>query len=186
MKLITLDLRRSRRRRPSSEPLDAAPTADGGNRDRTGLGVVRAVMEFPAGGGGPPVRLPPPLTVAVEHLGRAVVLAVDGDVDLHTAPVVQRAIESLLDTRPRRLVVDLTLVRFLNSAGLEVLLAAHRRAGRDTDLRIVATTRAVWRPLQLTRLHEQLIIHASLPAAIAAPSRTTDEDRAGGCGRREN
>ncbi|OOC00527.1 STAS domain-containing protein [Amycolatopsis azurea] len=162
MKLITLDLRRSRRPRPSPEPLDEA----------------RTVMEFPAGRGGPPVHLPPPLTVTVKHLGRTVVLAVDGDVDLHTAPVVQRAIESVLGTRPRRLVVDLTLVRFLNSSGLEVLLAAHRRAGRDTDLRLVATTRAVWRPLQVTRLHEQLIIHASLPAAIAAPSRTMDEDRA--------
>ncbi len=176
MKLITLDSRRWRRPRPSPEPLDAARTAESGNPDGSGLGVVPPVMEASAGGdGGLPVRPSPPLTVAVERLGRTVVLVADGDVDLYTAPVLHRAIESALDAGPRRLVVDLTLVRFLNSAGLEVLLAARRRAGKDTDLRLVATTRAVWRPLQVTRLHEQLIIHASLPAAIAAPSRTRDE-----------
>ncbi|ANN19509.1 anti-anti-sigma factor [Amycolatopsis orientalis] len=120
------------------------------------------------------------MTVAVERLGRTVVLVVDGDVDLSTAPELHRAIESALDAGPRRLVVDLTLVRFLNSAGLEVLLAARRRAGQDTDLRLVATTRAVWRPLQVTRLHEELVIHASLPAAIAAPSSTGDEAATGG------
>jgi anti-sigma B factor antagonist len=160
VKLITLDLRRSRRALPTPEP----------------LGVVRSVIAVPAVDE-PPMLRTPPLTVAVEHYGRTLVLAMDGDVDLHTAPAVREAIESTLSLRPRRLVLDLTLVRFLNSAGLEVLLAAHRQAGRHTDLRLVATTRATWRPLQITRLHEQLIIHASRSAAIAAPFGTDHEDR---------
>lgn len=117
------------------------------------------------------------MTVVMEHYGQTLVLAVGGDVDLHTAPVLREAIDSALGHRPRRLVVDLSLVRFLNSAGLTILLTAHRQAGQHTDLRLVATTRAVWRPLQITRLHEQLIIHASRSAAIAAPAGTEDEDR---------
>jgi anti-sigma B factor antagonist len=65
--------------------------------------------------------------------------------------------------------VDLSQVSFLNSAGLEVLVACHRRAGPRTDLRIVASTRSTWRPLQIVRLHETLIIHTSRAAAVAAP-----------------
>lgn len=98
-------------------------------------------------------------------------LVVAGDVDLHTAPAVRLALELALRRSPSRLVVDLSLVQFLNSVGLEVLLAAHHRAAPRTDLRVVAATRAVWRPLQITRLHEQLTIHASRADAIAAPAR---------------
>ncbi|WIX92378.1 STAS domain-containing protein [Amycolatopsis sp. DG1A-15b] len=115
--------------------------------------------------------------MATEQCGQALVLLVDGDLDLHTAPLVHEALASALSRRPRRLVVDLSLVRFLNSAGLQVLLAAHRHAAPDTDLRVVATTRATWRPIQITRLHEQLAIHTSRAEAIAAPARRGNEDR---------
>jgi anti-sigma B factor antagonist len=132
---------------------------------------------MPVGGREPPIRRNPPLTVATEQCGRTLVLLVDGDIDLHTAPAVRQALESALSKRPRRLVVDLSLVQFLNSAGLEVLLAAHRQAAPRTDLRVVATTRATWRPIQITRLHEQLAIHTSRAEAIAAPARRGNEDR---------
>ncbi|WP_233598896.1 MULTISPECIES: STAS domain-containing protein [unclassified Amycolatopsis] len=113
--------------------------------------------------------------MTMERLGRTTVLVVDGDLDLNTAPTARQAIESALNHRPRRLIVDLSLVRFLNSTGLEVLLAAHRQATPHTDLRLVASTRAVWRPLQITRLHEHLVIHDSRSAAIAAPARAGDD-----------
>lgn len=133
---------------------------------------LRAIIEV-AGGREPPTCRYPPLTVTTEQCGRTLVLVVDGDVDLHTAPAVRRALESALSRRPWRLVADLSLVQFLNSAGLEVLLAAHQQAAPHTDLRLVATSRAVWRPLQITRLHEQLAIHASRAEAIAAPAHRT-------------
>jgi anti-sigma B factor antagonist len=138
--------------------------------------VIRAVIEAP-GGREPPIHRYPPLTVVTEQCGRTLVLLVDGEMDLHTAPAVHQALESALSRRPWRLVVDLSLVQFLNSAGLEVLLAAHRQAAPLTDMRLVATTRATWRPIQITRLHEQLAIHTSRAEAIAAPARRRDDDR---------
>ncbi|WP_233599231.1 MULTISPECIES: STAS domain-containing protein [unclassified Amycolatopsis] len=146
---------------------------------RTGLGVVRAVIEVPTGGHEPPARRSSPLAVTMEQLGRTLVLVVDGDLDLHTAPTARRAIEAALNRRPRRLIVDLSLVRFLNSAGLEVLLAAHRQAAPHTDFRLVATTRAVFRPLQITGLHEELTVHGSRSAAIATPAGTDDGSPSG-------
>ena len=172
MKLITLDLRRSRRPRPDRTALGATP------QNRTDLGLVRAVIEVPTGGQQPPALCSPPLSVTAEQLGRTLVLIVDGDLDLHTAPAARQAIEAALSRRPRRLIVDLTHVQFLNSAGLEVLLAAHRKAAPHTDFRLVATTRTVFRPLQITGLHEQLIIHGSRSAAIATSAGTDDDSPA--------
>jgi len=113
--------------------------------------------------------LPSGLKLSEELIGRTAILALDGEFDLYTAPEVDRALNLILRRVPRRLVVDLSQVCFLNSAGLEVLLACHRRAAPRTDLRIVATTRSTWRPLQIARLHETLVIHTSRAAAVAAP-----------------
>lgn len=109
------------------------------------------------------------LKLSEELAGRTVVLALDGDFDLYTAPEVDRALGLILRRHPRRLVVDLSQVSFLNSAGLEVLIACHRRAAPRTELCIVATTRSTWRPMQIARLHEILVIHTSRAAAVAAP-----------------
>ncbi|WP_370964300.1 STAS domain-containing protein [Amycolatopsis sp. cg9] len=120
-----------------------------------------------------PHGTPPPapgLKLSEELIGRTAVLALDGDFDLYTAPAVDRALDLILRRFPRRLVVDLSQVCFLNSAGIEVLRAGHRRAAPRTDLRIVATTRPTWRPLQIARLHETVIIHTSRAAAVAAPA----------------
>ncbi len=111
----------------------------------------------------------PGLKLSEELIGRTAVLALAGEFDLDTAPEVDRAIDVVLRRCPRRLVVDLSQVCFLNSAGLEVLLACHRRAAPRTELRIVATTRSTWRPLLIARLHETLVIHTSRAAAVAAP-----------------
>jgi anti-sigma B factor antagonist len=113
--------------------------------------------------------LPAGLKLSEKLIGRTAILALDGEFDLYTAPEVDRALDLILRRAPRRLVVDLSQVSFLNSAGLEVLLACHRRAVPQTDLRIVATTRSTWRPLQIARLHQTLVIHSSRAAAIAAP-----------------
>jgi anti-anti-sigma factor len=129
-------------------------------------------------GGREPVAHPyQDLTITVEECGRTVVVAVDGDVDLSTAPVLRHALGAALSRAPWRIVVDLSLVRFLNSAGLEVLLDGHRRAAPDTDLRLVATTRATWRPLQLTGTDEVLAVHGSRAAAMAAPGRPAADVR---------
>jgi anti-anti-sigma factor len=160
VKLNVFDFPRPRRPLPESAP-SSLPIA--GNREAHR--VVHAVF----GGRERPVLRYHDLAITVERSGWTLVVAVDGDVDLSTAPMLRHALDEALGRAPRRIVVDLSLVRFLNTAGLEVLLDAHRRAGPDTDLRLVATTRATWRPLQLTRTHERLVIHASRATAIAAP-----------------
>ncbi|MGR7026815.1 STAS domain-containing protein [Geodermatophilus sp. URMC 62] len=83
----------------------------------------------------------------------SVTVTVVGEVDTFTAPVLRSSLDTQLEQQPRELVIDLSGVQFLGSAGLAVLVETQKSArSRDVDLRLVATTRAVTRPLEVTGL----------------------------------
>lgn len=95
--------------------------------------------------------------VVVTALGSTVRLTVTGEVDSSSAPVLTRSLDETLDGPVGRLVVDLCGVTFLDSAGLCALAAAHRRATeQQVALRVLASSRAVVRPLQITGLWKLL------------------------------
>jgi anti-sigma B factor antagonist len=79
------------------------------------------------------------------------VLTVRGEIDTLTAPAFAAAAKELVSSLDERLVVDMTGVTFLSSSGLAVLIqTAHRADDRGLRLRLVAGTRAVRRPLEIT------------------------------------
>jgi anti-sigma B factor antagonist len=105
--------------------------------------------------------LDPPTTdlvsVDVSRSGPAACVSAAGEVDSTSAPVLRQQLETLLDGDVRELIVDLGRVTFLDSAGLCVLAAIHRRAVRqDVTMRVLASSRAVIRPLQITGLWDLL------------------------------
>jgi anti-sigma B factor antagonist len=82
-----------------------------------------------------------------------VTVTVIGEVDTFTAPVLRASLDTQLEQQPTELVIDLCGVQFLGSAGLDVLVETQKSAGsRDVGLRLVANTRAVTRPLEVTGL----------------------------------
>ena len=93
-------------------------------------------------------------------------VTVAGEVDSSSAPELRSRVDDVLDAGVRDLVLDLGGVTFLDSAGLCVLAAAHRRAVRD-DVRliVVASSRAVVRPMQITGLYHLLDVTEALPDA---------------------
>ena len=52
---------------------------------------------------------------------------VTGEVDLTSAPRLEQTIRELIDGGVRRLVVDLSSVRFMDSTGLRVLMSSYKR-----------------------------------------------------------
>jgi anti-sigma B factor antagonist len=87
-----------------------------------------------------------------------------GEIDTSTAPALQDRLEAQLARPVPELVLDLTRVTFLDSAGLCVLALAHKQAGTTgTRLRVLATTRAVVRPMQVTGLWDLLGAERALP-----------------------
>ncbi|HET7667768.1 MAG TPA: STAS domain-containing protein, partial [Mycobacterium sp.] len=59
------------------------------------------------------------IATTVAYQNGIAVLKVGGDVDLATVPALETAIEEALVSRPTGLVIDLTEVGFLASAGLQ-------------------------------------------------------------------
>ncbi|RSM46017.1 anti-sigma factor antagonist [Amycolatopsis balhimycina DSM 5908] len=103
--------------------------------------------------------------VKLETLGDALVLRVTGALDLTLAPKVRQLVERARRLAPPVLVIDLTEVDFLASAGMAELVRAHRLAA-STAVRVVATGRVTLRPLELTRLADELVIVPTLSAAL--------------------
>jgi anti-sigma B factor antagonist len=99
------------------------------------------------------------VSIEVVGTGSTVRVIAVGEIDSTSAPVLRQQLDTLLDGEVREFTVDLGRVTFLDSAGLCVLAAAHRRAlGQDVRMRVLASSRAVIRPLQITGLWE--LLHA--------------------------
>jgi anti-sigma B factor antagonist len=97
------------------------------------------------------------VTIDVSVAGAAMIVTATGEVDSTSAPVLRQHLDALLDGEVDELTVDLRQVSFLDSAGLCVLATAHRRALRqDVRMRVLASSRAVIRPMQITGLWELL------------------------------
>jgi anti-sigma B factor antagonist len=85
----------------------------------------------------------------------AVTVTAAGEVDTFTAPLFRSVVDTHLRRQPPELVIDLSAVQFLGSAGLAVLVETHRSArDRDVGLRLITTTGAVSRALAVTGLIE--------------------------------
>lgn len=78
------------------------------------------------------------------------VLVVQGELDLHNASALQRALEQELQRRPAFLVVDLAEVSFLDSTALHVLLRASEAMTDRRGLVILRPTHSVRRIFEAT------------------------------------
>ena len=97
------------------------------------------------------------VTFDVSRTDSSAVVCAAGEIDSTTAPLLSQHLTALLDTDARELTVDLRQITFLDSAGLCVLATMHRRAVRqDVRMRVLASSRAVVRPLQITGLWDLL------------------------------
>jgi anti-sigma B factor antagonist len=109
------------------------------------------------------------VTIDVSDVGPDVRITATGEIDSTSAPVLKTRLDALLDAGVERLIIDLTGVTFLDSAGLCVLAATYRRVSGDGHrIRVLASSRAVIRPLQITGLLDLLHVEQVPPGADSA------------------
>jgi anti-sigma B factor antagonist len=97
------------------------------------------------------------VSIRVQNSGPTVLVTATGEIDSTSSPVLRQRLDAVLDGGVRELCVDLRGVTFLDSAGLCVLAAAHRRSvGQGVRMRVLASSRAVIRPLEITGLWQLL------------------------------
>jgi anti-sigma B factor antagonist len=99
--------------------------------------------------------------------GSSVIIAATGEIDMLTSPKLQDAITESLAKRPTALIIDLTEVRFLASAGLQLLIIAREDAGEDVRFAVVADGPATSRPIEITGINKLIDVHPTLDEALA-------------------
>jgi anti-anti-sigma factor len=147
----------------------AAP--DEGSRTMAGPDDIPGA---PAGPAGPPgARRTGALRLeAVEHPSGAVVLHAAGEIDTETAPELGAEVGTWCETAPQVL-LDLSGVTFLGSAGLSVLLETRDMLDGDTVLQLrCGSSRAVRRALQVTGTMELFDVVDRIPEESETPVRS--------------
>ncbi|CAN5710038.1 STAS domain-containing protein [soil metagenome] len=110
----------------------------------------------------------PGCTVESSWSGPIAVLSVSGTLDMLSAGYLQAGVDAALRDHPAALIVDLTEVEFLASAGMSVLIAANDAAGTEIRFAVVAHGAATARPLELTGLTEIIDLHTTRAEALSA------------------
>ncbi|RDH74079.1 anti-sigma factor antagonist [Mycolicibacterium moriokaense] len=96
------------------------------------------------------------------------VVSVAGVVDMLTSPDLEKAIAEAAKSSPSAVVVDMTAVEFLASAGMGVLIASQDELAPAIRLAVVADGPATSRPLKLVGVTDVVDLYATLDEALAA------------------
>lgn len=103
-----------------------------------------------------------------ERNGKAI-LAVNGEVDVYTAPRLRERLVDLVSQGKHQVIVDLEGVDFLDSTGLGVLVGGLKRLrSHDGDLSLVCTQHRILKVFEITGLTKVFAIHDSVDAAVGA------------------
>jgi anti-sigma B factor antagonist len=95
------------------------------------------------------------------------VVVVDGELDLCSAPQLKWTLVDLLDAGRSRIVVDLSLVTFMDSTALGVLVGVNRSLDTGSRLAIVCLRPSVLKIFEVSGLDGAFDIFATLDEALA-------------------
>lgn len=109
------------------------------------------------------------LSLTASSTGDRTVLAVRGEVDVHSASQLQDRLLQIIDSGQQSVVVDLSWLSFIDSTGLGALVAARNQAEQaSVALRIACKSERMLKLFRITGLDAVFEIYPTLAAAVAA------------------
>jgi anti-sigma B factor antagonist len=103
----------------------------------------------------------------VRREGKAILVALQGGVDLHQTPAVHKELVSACEQRPSRLVVSLKDVEYLDSSGLGTLVEVFRRVkGYGGKFILCCANERVKSVFEITKLDKFFQIYATEEEAM--------------------
>ena len=105
----------------------------------------------------------------IDRHNGAVIIHLVGELDLYNAPEVREALLPLCAEQPKRLVVDLGEVDFVDSTALGVLIEARAQLSDRKTFLLAAPRLETHRALTISGLDQHLGVHATVEAALQAP-----------------
>ena len=120
----------------------------------------------------PQERLP------VAWLGEAAVITLPEEIDISNSEQVRDELLLLLNRGPAVLIVDMTETTFCDSAGVNALVRAHKRAtANGAEIRVVVASRGVQRVLAITGVDRLIPVYPSVTASLAETGEATKTHR---------
>jgi anti-sigma B factor antagonist len=114
-------------------------------------------------------HVPPGPELSVRSQGGYTIVAISGEIDIASVPVLRERLIGLPQPQASRIIIDLSRVTFCDASGLAVLVGASRRAGLlGGVLRLAAPAPMMATVLRLTGLHSRFEIFGSVSQAIGA------------------
>jgi anti-sigma B factor antagonist len=111
------------------------------------------------------------LAVDVYPMADCTVVAVDGEIDVYTAPRLREKLAEVSAAGQSHLVVSLEAVAFLDSTGLGVLVGALKRVrAEDGFVRLVCNQERLLKILRITGLAQVFSIYDSVERAVGGGS----------------
>ena len=96
------------------------------------------------------------------------VLPLKGEIDLHVSPVVTASLTAMIEQKPERMVIDLSEVTYIDSAGLAALIQAMQKVeaygGKFLLAGLQDTVRSIF---EISRLDQVFQIFPDTDAALA-------------------
>jgi anti-sigma B factor antagonist len=108
----------------------------------------------------------------VAWLHGAAVITLPTEIDISNADQVRDELLSLLNRGPGVLIVDMAQSTFCDSAGVNALVRAHKRAtASGAEMRLVVAAPGVQRVLAITGVDHLIPVYPSVAASLAPPAR---------------
>src|SRR5437588_1806547 len=100
---------------------------------------------------------------------RSNVLPLKGEIDLHVSPSITASLNEMIEKKPKRLVVDLSEVTYIDSAGLAALIQAMQKLeGYRGKFRLAGLQETVRSIFEISRLDQVFQIFPDVDGALAA------------------
>lgn len=102
------------------------------------------------------------------------VLDVAGEIDVYTAPQFKEAVNQIVDSGQRNLIVNMADVSYMDSSGFGTLLSATKRLRPDGgSVNLIAANSAIDRMLRITRLNTVFGTFRTVDEAIESMKNPT-------------
>jgi anti-sigma B factor antagonist len=109
-----------------------------------------------------------PLTASVTVEGSRTLIELAGEADVTGIHALNALLEAEISKRPGLLIVEMSALRYMDSAALHAILRAHLALAKaDGRLALVSPTAAVARVLQMTEADQVVPVYASIADAAA-------------------
>ena len=110
---------------------------------------------------------PTPFRVGNAREAGTLVILVEGELDMNTAPQLERELERPLGTSDDPLLIDLSSCEFIDSTGIALIVRAWQQLGDDGRFALCGVGNQVERVLDITGLDKTIPSYPSRQDALA-------------------